>query len=57
MFMLFIVLLSVVTTFCYLFDTFSFISSVNTQFWNTKFQYVNEKNMSHLMVPKSLIKS
>ncbi len=26
---------------------------VNTQFWNAKFQDVNEKNMSHRLVPKS----
>ncbi len=26
---------------------------VNTQFWNAKFQDVNEKNISHLVVPKS----
>ncbi len=47
--MLFIVLLSVVTTLCYLFDYFY----VNAQIWNAKFQDVNEKNMSHLLVSKS----
>ncbi len=26
---------------------------VTTQFWNAKFQDVNERNMSHLLVPKS----
>ena len=26
---------------------------INTQFWNAKFQDVNDKNMSHLLVPKS----
>ena len=25
---------------------------INSQFWNTKFQDVNEKNMNHLLVPK-----
>ncbi len=51
--MLFIVLLSVVTTLCYLFDMFFYYFSVHTQFWNAKFQDVNENNMSHLLVPKS----
>ena len=49
--MLFIVLLSVVK-----YHTLLFISHVfnyffvYTQFWNAKFQGVNEKNMSHLHV-------
>ncbi len=51
MLMLFIVLLSVVTT--HLFDMFFYYFFANNQFWNTKFQDVNEKNMSHLLVPKS----
>ena len=43
---MFIVLLSAVTTlFVYFF--------VNSQVWNAKFQDVNEKNRSHLLVPKS----
>ncbi len=49
--MLFIVLLSVVTTLFYLFDTF-FLLFLH-KFWNVKLHDVNEKNMSHLLVPKS----
>ncbi len=29
------------------------VTILNTQFWNAKFQDVNEKNMSHPLVPKS----
>ncbi len=50
--MLFTVLLSVVTTLCYLFNKFLIYFFVNTEFWNAKFHGVNEKNMHHLLVPK-----
>ncbi len=37
-----------------LFDTYVFdYFFVNTQFWNAKFQDVNDKNMSHLLVKSS----